>query len=87
MRPDIVQEAREACAERRLTAKARKRARGPTADELARLREYFAWCDKLSQIPMLSVMEFALTSARREAEICRPSWRLPSDIVRARKCS
>ena len=41
VRPEIVQEAREACSELRLTGKARKRTRRPTADELARLREYF----------------------------------------------
>jgi integrase len=75
VRPEIVQEAREACSELRLTGKARKRARRPTVDELSRLREYFARRDKRSQIPMLSVMEFALTSARREAEICRLQWK------------
>jgi integrase len=75
VRPEIVQEAREACSALRLTGKARKRARRPTADELARLRDYFARRDKRSQIPMLSVMEFALTSARREAEICRLQWK------------
>jgi integrase len=75
VRPEIVKEAREACGELRLTGKARKRARRPTADELARLRDYFARRDKRSQIPMLSVMEFALTSARREAEICRLEWK------------
>jgi integrase len=74
VRPEIVQEAREACAELRLTGKARKRTRRPTVDELARLRDYFARRDKRAQIPMLSVMEFALTSARREAEICRLLW-------------
>jgi integrase len=75
VRPEIVQEAREACSELRLTGKARKRARRPTADELSRLRDYFARRDMRSQIPMLSVMEFALTSARREAEICRLQWK------------
>ena len=75
VRPEIVKEAREACSELRLTGKARKRARRPTADELARLRDYFARRDKRAQIPMLSVMEFALTSARREAEICRLQWK------------
>jgi integrase len=75
VRPEIVLEARQACSELRLTGKARKRARRPTADELARLRDYFARRDKRAQIPMLSVMEFALTSARREAEICRLQWK------------
>jgi integrase len=75
VRPEIVQEAREACSELRLTGKARKRARRPTANELARLRDYFGRRDKRAQIPMLSIMEFALTSARREAEICRIQWK------------
>jgi integrase len=78
--PEVVQEAREACAELRLTGKARKRARRPTADELARLRDYFARRDKRAQIPMLAVMEFALTSARREAEICRLEWKDNDEI-------
>jgi integrase len=75
VRPEIVQQAREACSELRLTGKARKRARRPTANELARLHDYFKRRDRRSQIPMLSVMEFALTSARREAEICRLEWK------------
>ena len=60
VRPGIVQDARAACSELRLTGKARERARRPTPDELARLRDYFARRDKRSQIPMLSIMEFAL---------------------------
>lgn len=75
VRPEIVQEARNACAELRLIGKARKRARRPTPGELEQLRDYFAHRDKRSRIPMLSVMEFALASARREAEICRLEWR------------
>lgn len=75
VRPEIVQEARNACTELRLIGKARKRARRPTPGELEQLRDYFARRDKRSQIPMLSVMEFALASARREAEICRLEWR------------
>ena len=71
VRPEIVQEAREACAELRLIGKARKRARRPTRRRSStQLREYFAHRDKRSQIPMLAVMEFALASARRESEIC-----------------
>jgi integrase len=80
VRPEIVQEAREACAEVRLTGKARKRARRPTPAELAQLRDYFARRDKRSHIPMLPVMEFALTSARREAEICRLEWKDNDEI-------
>jgi integrase len=80
VRPEIVQEARQACAELRLTGKARKRARRPTADELARLCDYFTRRDKRAQIPMLAVMRFALTSARREAEICRLEWKDNDEI-------
>ena len=74
VRPEIVQEARDACVELRLIGKARRRARRPTPGELEQLREYFAHRDKRSLIPMLAVMEFALASARREAEICRLEW-------------
>jgi hypothetical protein len=41
VRPESVQEARDACGELRLIGKARKRARRPTTDELTRLREFF----------------------------------------------
>ncbi|MGC2461420.1 MAG: tyrosine-type recombinase/integrase [Steroidobacteraceae bacterium] len=75
IRPEVVQQARNACRELRLIGKARKRARRPTPDELARLREYFARRDERSTIRMLPVMEFAICSARREAEICRLEWR------------
>jgi integrase len=75
VRPEIVQDAREACSQLRLTGKARKRARRPTPAELERLRDYFARRDQRAQIPMQAVMEFALNSARRESEICRLEWR------------
>lgn len=75
VRPEIVQEARNACGELRLIGKSRKRSRRPTSDELTRLREYFARRDARARIPMLSIMEFALHSARRESEICRLEWR------------
>jgi len=75
VRPEIVQEARNACSELRLIGKARKRARRPTPEELDQLRDYFGRRDKRSQIPMLAVLEFALASARRESEICRLEWR------------
>lgn len=42
VRPEVAPEAREACATLRLIGKARKRARRPTPQELARLRDYFA---------------------------------------------
>jgi integrase len=75
VRPEAVQEARNACRELRLIGKPHKRTRRPTSAELQQLREHFARRDKRSQIPMQQVMEFALTSARRESEICRLEWR------------
>jgi integrase len=74
LRPDIVEEARTACRELRLVGKARKRTRRPTASELNRLREFFSRRDARSTIPMCDIMEFAVHSARREAEICRLEW-------------
>src|SRR5271165_4818706 len=74
VRPEVGQEARDACATLRLICKARKRARRPTPQELARLREYFAARDKRAEIPMLAIMDFAIASARRQAEITRLEW-------------
>ena len=75
VRPEITQEASSACRELRLIGKPRRRARRPTSDELARLREYFANRDRRAQIPMQAMVDFAIASARREAEICRLEWR------------
>jgi integrase len=75
VRPEITQESSSACRELRLIGKPRRRARRPTADELARLREYFASRDRRAQIPMQAMVDFAIASARREAEICRLEWR------------
>ena len=76
VRPEIVQEAREACAELRLTGKARKRARRPTPAELVQLRYYFGSSGiREPEIPMLADHGVRLNSARRESEICRLEWR------------
>ena len=75
VRPEIAQEASSACRELRLISKPRRRARRPTSEELARLREYFASRDPRAQIPMQAIVDFAIASARREAEICRLEWR------------
>ena len=75
VRPEVVQEARNACGELRLVGKARRRSRRPTADELARLKAYFQRRDKRAEIPMAAIVEFAIASARRQAEICRLEWR------------
>ncbi len=73
--PEIVHAARSACTELRLTGKSRKRARRPTLDELVRLRSHFASRDGRAEIPMQAVLDFAIASARRQAEICRLEWR------------
>jgi integrase len=75
VKPEIVQQARTACGELRLIGKPRRRTRRPTAEELTRLREHFQSRDRRAQIPMQAVMDFAITSARRESEICRLEWR------------
>jgi len=67
----IVDEARTACRELRLIAKSRRRERRPTPDELVRLREFFTHRDCRAEIPMNDIMDFAIESARRQAEICR----------------
>jgi hypothetical protein len=67
VRPEITQEASSACRELRLIGKPRRRARRPTPDELARLREYYARRDRRAQIPMQAIVDFAIASARREA--------------------
>lgn len=69
--PSIVDEARTACRELRLIAKSRKRDRRPTPDELVRLREFFLRRNKRAMIPMNDILEFAIHSAKRQAEICR----------------
>jgi len=70
VRPEITQEASGACRELRLIGKPRRRVRRPTGDKLARLREYFVGRDRRAQIPMQAIVNFAMASARREAEIC-----------------
>jgi integrase len=82
VRPEITQEASRACRELRLIGKPRRRARRPTADELARLREYFVGRDRRVQIPMQAIVDFAIASARREAEIRRLEWRDNDTITR-----
>jgi len=72
--PEIVDEAQETCRELRLIAKSRRRERRPTDSELNALDEHFQLRDKRSDIPMLDIWHFAITSTRREDEICRLLW-------------
>jgi integrase len=69
--PIVVDEARTACHELRLIGKSRRRDRRPMPDELVRLREHFEHRDRRSVIPMNDIVDFAIESTRRQAEICR----------------
>jgi integrase len=82
VRPEIAQEARDACGALRLIGKARKRARRPTAEELTRLRQHFAIRDGRAEIAMSAITDFAIASARRQTEICRLEWRDNDEIAR-----
>lgn len=73
VRPDIVKEARDACKELRLVGKSRKRTRRPTPAELQQLDAHFAG-QRRARIPMRDIVQFAVASSRREAEICRLEW-------------
>jgi integrase len=73
--PAIVDEARVACSALRLIGKSKRRERRPTPEELDRLFEHFAQRDRRSTIPMSDILEFAIESTRREAEITRLEWK------------
>ena len=81
--PKCVDEARNACRELRLIGKSKKRSRRPTPDELVKLSEFFRARDRRSVIPMGDIVQFAIASARREAEICRLEWADNDNIARS----
>lgn len=57
-----------------LVGKSRPRDRRPTKEEIERLLAYFEEQDKRSEIPMKTIVEFSLYSARRISETCRLRW-------------
>ena len=59
------------CRKEGLIAKAKRRERRPTIDELKRLAAYFRERDQRSNVQMTDVFIFALFSSRRQDEICR----------------
>jgi integrase len=73
--PAIVDEARTACSALKLIGRSKRRERRPTPEELDRLFEHFARRDRRSTIPMCDILEFAIESTRREAEITRIEWK------------
>lgn len=57
-----------------LIASGKQRDRRPTDDELARLRAWFGRDHGLRKLPMNDVIDFAIASTRRQAEIFRLRW-------------
>lgn len=76
--PHIAEDARDACRRLKMVAPSKRRDRRPTAIEIDRLLAYYRASER-HQIPMVDIIEFAIASARREAEICALLW---SDIDR-----
>ena len=58
----------------KVIARAKQRDRRPTAEELAALLDHFRRRRHRMTIPMAEIIEFAVRSGRREAEICRLAW-------------
>jgi integrase len=75
----VVDDAAVLCRKEGLIAKGRQRDRRPTFDEMVRLLEYFSERDGRAQLPMVDIVLFAMTSSRRQDEICRINW---SDLDR-----
>jgi len=63
--------------QRKAISKAGRRSRRPTDDELNRLREYFR--SNAPSVPMADIIDFAILTTRRQAEITRLLW---SDVDR-----
>jgi integrase len=75
----VIEDARSAAHRARLIGKSNERDRRPTPDELERLRGWFSRSHvgpgKSTGVPMNDIMDFAIASARRQAEITRLEWR------------
>lgn len=65
--PEIILEARDSLKELELIGSSQKRSRRPTTDEIAKLVAYPHW----DSIPMADIIQFAILSAMRQAEITR----------------
>ena len=71
---DPVRDARLVLRTYKMIEKPRKRDRRPSAEELAALRDYFTKKDAVTTIPMNTIIDFAIGTARREGEITRLRW-------------
>lgn len=58
--------------QRKAISKAGRRSRRPTDDELKRLREHFR--SNVLSVPMADIIDFAILTTRRQAEITRLLW-------------
>lgn len=66
----VIEDASEVLKAEKMVAKAKRRDRRPTDDELGALTEYFSLKERRqSVIPMRDIMWFAIHSARRQSEI------------------
>lgn len=71
---DPVAAARPTLRTHKLVTKSAKRDRRPTSDELRRLGEHFEKNAWRMQIPMRTIVDFAVGTAKRESEITRLEW-------------
>ena len=68
---DAITDTREKMRHLKISTRSKERIRRPTADELARLCDYF---DKHTQLPMRDIIGFAVATAMRLGEIMRLRW-------------
>lgn len=68
---DAIATARAYMSHVKISTRSKERSRRPTADELARLCDYF---DKRSRLPMRDIIQFAVATAMRLDEIMRLRW-------------
>lgn len=72
VRPDLVAEARQGLKALSIGRRSQARDRRPTASELDRLRAHFRASG--SRVPMVDVIDFAVSTAMRRGEVARLAW-------------
>jgi len=70
----VIEDAMQHLRSQGLIARAKRRERWPTSQELQALSEYFARRDQRAALPMRDIKWFAVHSARCEGEIARLLW-------------
>jgi integrase len=88
--PAVIDDARAQMRYLDISTKSVERKRRPTADELAKIKEYFRAKGGRQQIPMWDVIDFAVASAMRQGEIVGILWQDVNEadrtvIIRDRK--